>query len=39
MENVDGSVHPKLRFYWMGRMKKQRDKGEIMGHQISAAHG
>lgn len=32
-------VHPKLKFYWMDGIEKQRDKGEIMGHEISAEHG
>lgn len=39
MENADGSVHQKLRFHWVDGMEKQRHKGEIMGHEISAEHG
>lgn len=39
MENVDGSIHPKVRFYQVGGMENQRDKDKIMGHEISAGHG
>lgn len=39
MENIDGSVHPKLRLYRLGGMEKQRDSGDLMGHEISAGHG
>lgn len=37
-ETVEYSAHPKLRFCQLGGSEKQRDKGKIMGHEISTGY-